>query len=98
MRHWIITASVVAAVLVGSPVRPTAINAQQREVVLGMSGAFSGPSAQLGRAMRAGIEAFIQSANAAGGIAGYRLRLVALDDAYQTEPVRAHMTRRTCLR
>lgn len=89
----IIAASVVAAFLAGGAVRSTSIDAAQREVVLGMSAALSGPSAQLGRGMRTGIEAFIESVNATGGIAGYRLRLVALDDAYQAEPVREHMTR-----
>jgi branched-chain amino acid transport system substrate-binding protein len=91
-RHWIVAASVAAAVLV-MPVRSASIDASQREVVLGMSAAFSGPSGQLGRGMRTGIEAYIQSVNASGGIAGYRLRLVALDDAYQAEPVRGNMTR-----
>lgn len=93
MRPWIFTAAVAAACIAGLPVRSASIDAAQREVVLGMSAALSGPSGQLGRGMRTGIEAFIQSANASGGIAGYRLRLVALDDAYQAEPVRGNMTR-----
>jgi branched-chain amino acid transport system substrate-binding protein len=93
MRHWILAASVGAALLIGVPVGPVSVGAVQREVVLGMSAALSGPSSALGRAMRAGVDAYIQSANASGGIAGYRLRLVALDDAYQAEPVRAHMMR-----
>jgi branched-chain amino acid transport system substrate-binding protein len=91
-RHWIFVASVAAAAL-ATPVRSASIDVEQREVVLGMSAALSGPSGQLGRGMRTGIEAYIQSVNASGGIAGYRLRLVALDDAYQAEPVRGNMTR-----
>lgn len=93
MRHAIVAASIGAALLAGMPVRSASIESAQREVVLGMSAALSGPSGQLGRGMRTGIESFIQSVNASGGIAGYRLRLVALDDAYQAEPVRGNMTR-----
>lgn len=93
MRHAIFAASIGAALLAGMPVRSASIESAQREVVLGMSAALSGPSGQLGRGMRTGIESFIQSVNASGGIAGYRLRLVALDDAYQAEPVRGNMTR-----
>ena len=93
MRHWTLAACLGAVVLLGMPVRSASINTMQREVVLGMSAALSGPSGQLGRGMRTGIEAFIQAANASGGIAGYRLRLVALDDAYQAEPVKGNMMR-----
>lgn len=93
MRAWIFTATVAAACIAGMPVGSASLESTQREVVLGMSAALSGPSGQLGRGMRTGIEAYIQSVNASGGIAGHRLRLVALDDAYQAEPVRGNMTR-----
>ncbi len=63
------------------------------EILLGMSAALSGPSGQLGRGMRTGVEAFIRSVNDAGGIRGRRLRLLVLDDAYQAEPVRDNMAR-----
>jgi branched-chain amino acid transport system substrate-binding protein len=63
----------------------------QSDVVLGMSAALSGPSGQLGRGMRMGIEAYIRSVNADGGIRGRRLRLVVRDDAYQAAPVADNM-------
>jgi branched-chain amino acid transport system substrate-binding protein len=94
MRPWRLFAIVTAAVLVGLPVGTVSPEAVQRpSVVLGMSAALSGPSGQLGRGMRVGIEAYLQSANDAGGIQGRTLRLVALDDAYQAEPVRDNMLR-----
>jgi len=55
-------------------------------IVLGMSTALSGPAAQLGRHMRAGVTAAFDEANRAGGIRGRSLRLIALDDGY--EPTR----------
>jgi branched-chain amino acid transport system substrate-binding protein len=54
-----------------------------REIVLGMASAFSGANRELGRAMRAGVEAAFEDVNAAGGIHGRRLRLVAVDDGYE---------------
>ncbi len=52
-------------------------------ILIGMSGAFSGSSKELGRGMRLGIETCFQEANDAGGIHGRRLELVALDDGYE---------------
>src|SRR5262245_25292018 len=58
-----------------------------------MSAATSGPSAALGRGMRAGIEALLRRVNDGGGVSGRRLRLVTLDDSYQADPVRDNMLR-----
>jgi len=63
------------------------------EIVLGMSAAFSGPSAELGRGIRTGVELVVRRVNDAGGIGGRRLRLVALDDSYQADPVADNMLR-----
>jgi len=57
------------------------------EIVLGMSTALSGPAADLGTNMRAGVEAAREEANRGGGVHGRKLRLTALDDGY--EPTRA---------
>ena len=53
------------------------------EIVLGMSTALSGPAADLGHRMRAGVQAAIDETNATGGVRGRKLRLVALDDGYE---------------
>lgn len=52
------------------------------EVIVGMCGPFSGPTRETGRAIRVGIEAALSRANDSGGVNGRRIRLVALDDAY----------------
>jgi ABC-type branched-subunit amino acid transport system substrate-binding protein len=56
------------------------------EIVLGMASPFTGANRELGRAMKVGVETAFAEVNAAGGIHGRRLRLVALDDGY--EPTR----------
>ena len=55
------------------------------KVTFGQSAAFSGPAWELGTNMQLGILAAFQEANAAGGVNGRELDLVALDDAYEPE-------------
>jgi branched-chain amino acid transport system substrate-binding protein len=54
-------------------------------IKLGMSAPFSGPNGAYGQEMREAISAYIDNVNAAGGIHGRKLELVALDDGYETE-------------
>lgn len=54
-----------------------------RELLLGQSAPFSGPSAELGRDYREGALAWFAEVNRRGGIHGRRLRLVSLDDGYE---------------
>lgn len=60
---------------------------------LGMSSPLSGPTGAYGRQMKEGIEACFARINAAGGVHGKRLDLVALDDGYETEPAVANAKR-----
>ena len=55
------------------------------QVLFGQSAAFSGPARELGRQMRLGIEAAFHEANQAGGVHGRRLKLEAMDDAYEDD-------------
>jgi branched-chain amino acid transport system substrate-binding protein len=48
---------------------------------IGQSSALTGPQAGFGLAMRDGLQAAIQAANAGGGVAGRPISLVSLDDA-----------------
>ena len=53
------------------------------DIRIGMSAAFTGTSANLGTEMRRGVEAYLKSANANGGVqGGRRVVLEALDDHY----------------
>ena len=55
----------------------------RRDLVLGQSAPFSGPSAQLGRDYREGAMAWFSELNRRGGVHGRPLRLVSLDDRYE---------------
>jgi branched-chain amino acid transport system substrate-binding protein len=56
------------------------------EIRLGIAAPFSGSARELGRQMKLGIDTAFGMINAAGGIHGRQLRLVAADDGY--EPAR----------
>lgn len=52
-------------------------------IVLGQSAAFSGPAAQLGIQMNAGLKAWFDRVNAQGGINGRKIELKTRDDKYE---------------
>ncbi len=54
-------------------------------ITLGMSAPFSGPNGAYGKEMKEGAMAYFTQLNAAGGIHGKKVELVALDDGYETE-------------
>jgi branched-chain amino acid transport system substrate-binding protein len=60
-------------------------SAQADELKVGLSGALTGPAQALGQGMKTGIEAYFARVNAAGGVNGKTLRLVALDDGYEPQ-------------
>jgi ABC-type branched-subunit amino acid transport system substrate-binding protein len=64
----------------------TSAPAMQEELLFGMASALTGPAKELGRMMKTGVEVAFAAANAAGGVRGRKLRLLALDDGY--EPTR----------
>jgi ABC-type branched-subunit amino acid transport system substrate-binding protein len=61
------------------------------DIVFGMSGPFSGPARELGRDLEAGIQTCFHQVNDAGGIGGWHLKLVALDDGYDPDRALANM-------
>lgn len=80
-----------AATAPQAPIPPTATAPVVRgitanEIRFGIAAPFSGPSKELGRQMKLGIDAAFNRVNDAGGIEGRMLRLVSADDGY--EPTR----------
>ncbi len=63
------------------------------EILFGQSAAFSGPSQELGRNMRLGIQAAFEEANRRGGVQGRKLILKSLDDGYEPERAIANTRR-----
>lgn len=91
-RRRLLGAAAVAASPLGFPMlaRPAfAADAGvgERELVIGQSAVLSGPLGTALKSFGAGAQLAFDEVNAAGGIAGRRLRLVALDDGL--EPARA---------
>jgi len=74
---------------------PVERGVSEREIKIGMSAVFSGPSRDLGQNMKLGVETAFQSANEAGGVHGRTLTLTALDDGY--EATRAAVTMKDLL-
>ena len=65
---------------------PAALPAADEPVILfGQSAALTGPTSELGTGMKLGLDAAFNEINANGGINGYRLQLISLDDGYEPE-------------
>ena len=56
------------------------------EIVLGMSGAFTGATRSLGIELYRGSKAYFDKVNSQGGIYNRKIRIVALDDGYNPAP------------
>jgi ABC-type branched-subunit amino acid transport system substrate-binding protein len=78
------TAAVAAAAAAAQKPLPS-VGLTDAEVVFGMPGPFSGANKEFGRSLKTGVEAAFGAVNAAGGVHGRKLRLVALDDGYEPE-------------
>ena len=56
-----------------------------KEILLGQFAPLTGPAAQLGLRMQAGMQAFFRHVNTQGGVGGKTIKLVARDDGYEPE-------------
>lgn len=56
------------------------------DIVVGMSGAFSGPSKGLGIELYRGSTAYLEHVNRTGGVYGQRIAIKAYDDGYNPTP------------
>lgn len=69
----------------------SAATAHAKELMIGMSTALSGPAEALGNGMKAGVEAYFNKVNSAGGVNGNTLKLIALDDGYEPDKCAPNM-------
>jgi branched-chain amino acid transport system substrate-binding protein len=65
------------------PVVPAVQGVSPDSILFGLAAPFSGPSKELGRQMKVGLEAAFAQANDAGGIQGRKLMLVPEDDGLE---------------
>ena len=68
----------------------TILPAESREIRLGMSAAFTGPSRDLGCKLYWGAMTYLQHINEQGGVHGNTIRLLTLDDGYNPDPTIAN--------
>lgn len=59
------------------------------QVLIGQVAAVSGPAAELGKRMQAGLQAYLAEVNRQGGVNGRQLKLVTRDDGYEPEKTAA---------
>lgn len=62
----------------------------EKEIIIGMSNALSGPTAALGTGVKAGSSVYINKVNAQGGINGRKIMLISYDDGYEPERASAN--------
>ncbi|NKE70805.1 ABC transporter substrate-binding protein [Candidatus Manganitrophus noduliformans] len=62
----------------------------EKEILLGMSNAQTGPVYELGIAMKEGATVYFNKVNAAGGIQGRKIKLIVYDDRYEFPKVIAN--------
>ena len=60
------------------------------ELVIGQSGALSGPHDEIGKEMKAGAEAYFNAVNQGGGINGRKIKLISLDDGGEPDRAKAN--------
>lgn len=78
----------------GAAAAPAAVDGiVDNTITFGMSSPMTGPTGVYGRQMKEGIEACFERVNAAGGVHGRKLRLLALDDGYEVAPAVANARR-----
>lgn len=76
-----------AALLAGLVLQPLvhAEGVTATEIVIGQSAALTGPLAELGQEVSTGSKAYFDYVNLHGGVHGRKIRLITLDDGYNTE-------------
>lgn len=74
-----------AALLAYSSILLAQQGVSEREVTIGQFAALTGPAAQLGLRMQAGIKAQFDAVNKGGGVNGRQIKLVTRDDGYEPE-------------
>lgn len=88
--HQIQCAVAMAAVLLLGSQSVLAQGVTADSITVGQTGALSGPLDEIGKELKAGIEAYFKAVNDAGGVVGRKLKLVSLDDAGEPDKSKAN--------
>lgn len=85
MKPFNVSLALALAACVALPSLRAENGVTESEVSVGQTAVFTGPASALGLGMKAGLDAAIAEANAAGGVAGRKIKLVAKDDGYEPD-------------
>jgi branched-chain amino acid transport system substrate-binding protein len=80
----------VIALLLLAPFSRAEDGITEKEILIGMSNAQSGPVYELGIAMKEGATVYLNKVNAAGGVQGRKIKLLVYDDRYEFPKVIAN--------
>ena len=87
MKHGSSLPVLVAVLLAAAMFTAHAASAEQgvsdKEVLVGMSNALTGPASALGTGVKAGALAYFNKINASGGVNGRKIRVISYDDGYE---------------
>ena len=84
-HFWRTAAGIVFAGIVLLFARPAFAEqgVTDKEIIVGMSNALTGPASALGIGMKTGALVYFDKINASGGVHGRKIRLVSYDDGYE---------------
>ncbi len=88
-RHYLSKGiSAVALALLLALTAPAAANGEEqgvtdREIIIGMSNALTGPASALGSGVKAGAMAYFKKINDGGGVNGRKIKVISYDDGYE---------------
>jgi len=86
-KHSMISAGLftmaLALIVVSGQVAVAEQGVTDREILVGMSNALTGPAAALGTGMKAGAQTYFNKVNASGGVHGRKIKLISYDDGYE---------------
>ena len=95
MRRWIagVQGGLAVGLLAGALLLPLSCARRSNELVVGVYGSLTGTTATFGISTKNGTELFFDNLNAAGGIAGVKVRSVVEDDQSKPEEAATAVTK-----
>lgn len=89
-----VTAATAAPATTAATAAPKGVpGISDKTIKIGLTGPYTGSAAVAGQGLRAGVQIAVDEVNAAGGIAGRKVELVALDDGFDIPKLVANVRR-----
>ena len=82
-KQLILVISMLGMVLAGAFTVSAEPGVTSTQITIGMSTALNGAASFLGTSFKAGVDAYLNAVNEAGGVNGRKIKLIAYDDGYE---------------